>query len=1465
MMRAARGKRVFSSQLKAHSTRGFRSSAVRKEHPNSLILEDGSVYAGKSFGAEKAVAGEVVFNTGMVGYPENLTDPSYAGQILMLTYPLVGNYGVPAWTKDKHGLWNHFESDKIQVSGLVVANYSEEYSHWNAEMSLGQWLKNEGIPAITGVDTRAVTKRLRSRGCMLGKLAGPESKKIPFENPNAENLVHKVSIKEPVTYGNGDIKIICVDCGVKTNIIRCMVERGATVKVVPWDYDFTKEDYDGLFISNGPGDPAMADKTVQHLRNAVEHSNKPIFGICLGNQLLARSVGAETYKLPYGNRGQNQPCTDQITGMCYITPQNHGFAVDNNTLPEGWKPSFINATDGSNEGIICVDKPFFSTQFHPEARGGPYDTGFLFDKFLDKIREGGNTFYTTPIKPSKKTAVKKALVLGSGGLQIGQAGEFDYSGSQAIKALLEEGVRSVLVNPNIATVQTAPGLADQVYFLPVTPHFVTEIIKRERPEGVLLGFGGQSGLNVGVSLFQDGVFDKYGVEVLGTPVKSIIDTEDRDLFAQRLGEIGVLIAESQACDNVKDAIETANRIGYPVMVRSAYALGGLGSGFCKDVAELKDRVRKALGSAPQVLVEKSLKGWKEVEYEVVRDMRGNCVTVCNMENFDPMGIHTGESIVLAPSQTLSNEEYHKLRSVAIKTVSHMGIVGECNIQYALDPYSEDYRVIEINARLSRSSALASKATGYPLAFVAAKLSLGMELPSLKNAVTKDTTANFEPALDYIVAKMPRWDVRKFRVVDPKIGSSMKSVGEVMAVGRSFEEAIQKAIRMVDVVNKGFEPHKWAKASQEQLDQELFEPTEQRIFALAEAFKRGYTVDKLHDMTKIDRWFLHKLKRIDNLDEELKVLEIGSVGEQLMKECKRAGFSDSQIAARIKSNELTVRDARKKMGVVPVVKQIDTLAAEFPAKTNYLYCTYNGDENDVPPSKDNVVVLGSGVYRIGSSVEFDYCGVQAIRALERRKEPTVMINYNPETVSTDYDESGKLYFEELSFERVADICDHESPKGVIVSVGGQQPNNIAMKLHNYGMPIMGTTAASIDNAEDRDKFSATLDRLGVAQPEWSALRNIDEAKSFCAKVGYPVLVRPSYVLSGAAMNVVDNEHDLESFLGAAVDVSPEHPVVVSKFISGAKEIECDAVCKDGELINWAISEHVENAGVHSGDATMFFPTVTIPDHIKKRVRETSAKITRELNVNGPVNVQFLYKDDDIKVIECNLRASRSFPFVSKVLGLDFINTAASVWLGDTVKPSEICEKEVPHYGVKAPQFSWQRLLVADPRLGVEMASTGEVACFGDTHHEAYLKALLSSNFKWPARRTALLSNVGEDFVPYARTMSRDLHYKLFATPETAEVLKEADVDFIPTSWEDDADDGVSEILAEQKVDFVVNFPEHPMHEDQKFYRLRRRSVDYAVPLVNDRKVAEMLVESLDATKHSRDNLFTKSHYDYVGHY
>ncbi|XP_045519117.1 CAD protein isoform X2 [Pieris brassicae] len=1438
--------------------------------PCSLVLADGSVFQGRSFGAQVPVEGEVVFQTGMVGYPESLTDPSYHAQLLVLTYPLIGNYGVPDENDyDEHGLPRFFESTRIWATALIVGQVSTAACHWRAKKSLGKWLASKGVPGLCEVDTRALTFRLRE-GVTLGRIVQgvpPFTVMAPLTDPNTRNLVAEVSIKEPRIFNpKGDITIVAVDCGLKYNQIRCLIKRNAKVILVPWNYKFDTEQYDGIFISNGPGDPEVCKVTVDNLRQRLQDKKnvKPIFGICLGHQLLATAAGCKTYKTRYGNRGHNLPCTHNGTGRCFMTSQNHGFAVDDKTLPENWDILFTNENDKTNEGISHKSLPYFSVQFHPEHTAGPTDLECLFDVFIDLVKLYKNKKQAVVneliIDKLKYTPVlqdrpKKVLILGSGGLSIGQAGEFDYSGSQGVKAMQEEKIQTVLINPNIATVQTSKGLADKVYFLPITPEYVEQVIKAERPTGVLLTFGGQTALNCGVELEKSKIFDKYNVNVLGTPIQSIVDTEDRKIFAEKINAIGEKVAPSAAVSSVEEALTAALQIGYPVMARSAFSLGGLGSGFANNEEELRVLAHHALSHSEQLIIDKSLKGWKEVEYEVVRDAYDNCITVCNMENVDPLGIHTGESIVVAPSQTLSNREYYMLRNTAIKVIRHFGIVGECNIQYALNPNSEEFFIIEVNARLSRSSALASKATGYPLAYVAAKLALGIPLPVIKNSVTSVTTACFEPSLDYCVVKIPRWDLAKFNRVSTKIGSSMKSVGEVMAIGRSFEEAFQKALRMVDENVNGFDPY-----IKKVNDNDLREPTDKRMFILAAALKEGYSVNKLYELTKIDPWFLHKMKNIIDYYGNLEAIN-GSMSPEILKQAKKIGFSDKQIAAAVKSTELAVRKLREEYKITPFVKQIDTVAAEWPASTNYLYMTYNGSTHDLEFPGEFTMVLGSGVYRIGSSVEFDWCAVGCLRELKNQGKKTIMVNYNPETVSTDYDMSDRLYFEEISFEVVMDIYNIEHPDGVILCMGGQLPNNIAMDLHRQQAIILGTSPDMVDNAENRFKFSRMLDRRGILQPRWKELTNLESAISFCEEVGYPCLVRPSYVLSGAAMNVAYSNQELETYLKSASQVSKDYPVVISKYILDAKEIDVDVVAADGILLCMAVSEHVENAGVHSGDATLVTPPQDINKETLEKIKDIARIIAETLDVTGPFNMQLIAKDNELKVIECNVRVSRSFPFVSKTLDHDFVAMATKVILGIPVEPVDVmsgCGK----VGVKVPQFSFSRLSGADVTLGVEMASTGEVACFGENRYEAYLKSLMSTGFRIPKK--AILLSIGTykhkmELLPSVRVL-QNMGYKLYASMGTGDFYTEHGIDVESVQWtfdhigdlDDARSDGelmhLADFMARKQLDLVINLPmsggaRRVSSFSTHGYRTRRLAVDYAVPLVTDVKCAKLLVQAM----------------------
>uniref|UniRef100_A0A8C3ETK5 carbamoyl-phosphate synthase (ammonia) n=1 Tax=Corvus moneduloides TaxID=1196302 RepID=A0A8C3ETK5_CORMO len=1374
--------------------------AVYKVQTANLVLEDGMKMKGYSFGYPSSTAGEVVFNTGLSGYTEALTDPSYKGQILSLANPLVGNGGVPDTAAlDEIGLRRFLESDGIKVAGLLVLDYSNEYSHWQATRSLGEWLQEEQVPALYGIDTRMLSKLIRDKGTVLGKIEF-EGQPVEFADPNEQNLIAEVSTKEVKIYGRGNpIKVVAVDCGLKHNIIRLLVKRGAEVHLVPWDHDFTGMDYDGLIISGGPGDPMKAQEVIQNVRKVLESNRpEPLFGISMGHLITGIAAGATSYKMQMANRGQNQPVLNAVNGQAVITAQNHSYAIDGSALPPGWKPLFVNANDQTNEGIMHETRSIFTAQFYPDANPGPRDTEFLFDSFISLVKRGKGTTISAVLPKAGVTAsrveVSKVLILGSGGLSIGQAGEFDYSGSQAVKALKEENVKIVLMNPNIASVQTnETGLkqADAVYFLPITPHFVIEVIKAERPDGLILGMGGQTALNCGVELFKQGVLQQYGVKVLGTSVESIMATEDRKLFSDKLTELNEKIAPSLAVESVEDALKAAEKICYPVMIRSAYALGGLGSGICPDKESLLDLGTKAFAMTNQILVEKSVAGWKEIEYEVVRDAADNCIAVCNMENIDAMGVHTGDSVVVAPSQTLNNEEFQMLRDRAIKVVRHLGIVGECNIQFALHPTSLEYYIIEVNARLSRSSALASKATGYPLAFIAAKIALGIPLPEIKNVVTGKTSACFEPSLDYIVTKIPLWDLDRFQHTSNQIGSSMKSVGEVMAIGRTFEESFQKALRMCHPSVDGFISHlpmNKAWPAIVDLQKELSVPSSTRIYAIAKALDNEVPVDVIHKLTAIDKWFLYKMRSIANMEKILKEVNSKTVPEETLRRAKQMGFSDKQIGKCLRLTEVQCRQLRLRKNIVPWVKQIDTLAAEYPAVTNYLYATYSGQEHDVKFDDCGVMVLGCGPYHIGSSVEFDWCAVSSIRTLRQLGNKTVVVNCNPETVSTDFDECDRLYFEELSLERILDIYQHEGCSGCIISVGGQIPNNLAVPLHQSGVKILGTNPLQIDQAEDRSIFSAVLDKLHVAQAPWKAVSTLRDAVEFARSVSYPCLLRPSYVLSGSAMNVVFTEDEMKKFLAEATRVSQDHPVVLTKFIEDAREVEMDAVAKAG------------------------------------------------------------------RVIECNLRASRSFPFVSKTLGVDFIDVATKVMIGKQVNESSLPAMEHPifpsrYVGIKAPMFSWSRLRDADPVLRCEMASTGEVACFGEDVYTAFQKALLATGFTFP--KEGILIGIQKSFRPRFLSVAELLHeqgFKLYATEATSAWLNANGIPANPVAWPSQESQSpslppVRRLVRDGKIDLVINLPNNNTRFVHDNYVIRRMAIDSGIALLTNFEVTKLFAEAL----------------------
>ena len=1415
----------------------------------SLVLRDGNAFTGVSFGAATSVAGEVVFATGMVGYPEALTDPSYSGQILVLTYPMIGNYGVPGIDKDAFGVTKNFESEDgvIHVSGVIVSECCDDPVHWQSLQSLDSWLKSQNIPGLMMVDTRAIVLKLREMGTALGKLV-VNGIDVPFHDPNTTLLTETVSTKTTRTYGHGNITILCIDMGVKLNIIRCFLRHDTTFVVVPHNHDISQEKYDGLFISNGPGNPETCFDAIRSVKWALTQ-DKPIFGVCMGNQILALAAGGKTYKMKYGHRGQNQPCRRVSDNRVVITTQNHGYAVDVASLGSDWEQSFVNPNDNSNEGIRHRTKPFSAVQFHPEGRCGPEDTEFLITDFVDEVKK-------SKLKELVNWQPRKVLVLGAGGITIAQAGEFDYSGSQCLKSLKEEGIETVLVNPNIATVQTDDGMADHIYFVPVTPECVERVIEKERPDGILLGWGGQTALNCGIQLNEMGVFKKYNVRVLGTQVSTIAVTEDRELFRDALLQINEHVAESCAAVNLEEALGAANRIGYPVMVRAAFCLGGQGSGIVANDEELSAKVVVALATAPQVLIEQSVAGWKEIEYEVVRDIYDNCITVCNMENFDPMGVHTGESIVVAPSQTLSNDEYHMLRSASIKIIRHLGVVGECNVQYGLDPHSQRYVVIEVNARLSRSSALASKATGYPLAHVATKLALGKPLPSIVNGVTKNTTACFEPSLDYCVIKIPRWDLNKFNMVSENIGSMMKSVGEVMSIGRTFEEALQKALRMVDPSFLGFDvPSVFA--DDWDYETEIRCPTPNRIWAICKALHRGVTVDDIHTWSRINKFFLTKLRRLVSVHKEIADLAaVDALSPTFLRRVKSLGFSDRHIAKILSTNEDAVRAHRHSMGIFPFVKQIDTVAGETAAQTNYLYNSYNAQSNDIEFGEEYFVVLGCGVYRIGNSVEFDYGGVLVTRELRRLGHKVIMINYNPETVSTDYDECDRLYFEELSLESITDILFREKTNGVIISVGGQIVQNLALKLKSCGFPILGTDPLNIDMAEDRNKFSKMCDDIGVSQPEWINAKSLGEVSAFCNKVGFPCLVRPSYVLSGSAMAVISNMEDINKYFTTATIVSGAHPVVISKYYENALEYDLDIVAHRGKVLCYSISEHIEPAGVHSGDATMLLPPRNRDKDVMKALYEAACKIAERLDVSGPLNAQLLITaDKQLKVIEANVRCSRSVPFVSKTLGISFPAVMVSAFLSGPEKTLQpIKRAKMSHIGCKASMFSFNRLSGADPILGVEMHSTGEVGVFGRDMHEVVLKAMLCQNFKYPTKGCIIHTEREADalaLVPYAKLLSEKL--TIYAAPVAFAVLQKGGVRVLPTFSREDADKlpQLESMYEQRTVDLVIQIRDKTrdfylrrctQDTAPADYWVRRLAVDFGISLITELEIAKVFAEA-----------------------
>lgn len=1479
----------------------------------TFYLKSGLKMMGYSFGAPISRSGEAVFQTSMVSYPEMLTDPSYKDQIIICSSVILGQYGVPDKTRDRYGLLERFESEEIHCAGLIITDYSFNYSHFQSVQSLSRWLTKYNIPAIYGyeVDTRSLIIKIRESGSELGKIVQEHdnSNNIEYSDPNMRNLSAEVGVKKPVYYeGTGNFKVILVDFGVKYNIIRNLLDRSLSVLVVPWDYDYTSEQYDGIMLSNGPGDPRLLQPAIKILRKQMKKDDMvPIFGVCMGNQILSSAAGGQIYKLAYGNRGHNQPVVDVTTGKCYVTSQNHGFAVDHKTLPADWQPYFVNLNDHSNEGIKHVTKPYFSVQFHPEACGGPWDTRFLFDIFFRDIVNSKHFFgkksmlklienpsfhllpgqqiidhtnaESRPFKMEffeKRKKMKSVLIIGSGPLQIGQAGEFDYSGCQAIIAMKEEGIQTILVNSNIATVQTrAEGMADKVYLVPVTVESLTDIIEKERPDGLLLGFGGQTALNLGIKLDKLGILKQYNVKVLGTPISTIEDTEDRELFNRRLLEINEPVAKSFSAVKTEEAIEAANLIGYPVICRAAYALGGLGSGFAENDEELRALCIEAFIYSPQVLIEKDLRGWKELEYEVVRDAYDNCITPAALENINPMGIHTGESMVITPLMTITDEEHFYLRRKAIKVVRHLGVVGECNIQFALNPRSHEVYIIEVNARLSRSSALASKATCYPLAYIAAKIALGYPLPKIPNIVTSITTSFFEPSLDYVVIKIPRWDLTKFNGVSRKIGSMMKSVGEIMSIGRTFEEAIQKGLRMANPNVQGFS---WSPESKmkelykedKHLIEELKNATDNHIFAIFQAFYQGWSIERISSYNKMDYWFLAKLERIVQIHKRLEMYSLQNVPEILLKDAKQAGFSDKQIASIVKSNEIAVRHHRKKLNIIPYTKKIDTLGGEFPCVSNNLYVSYNANKDEIDYINGNekgVIVVGSGCYRIGSSVEFDWCGVELIKEIrESLKISTIMINNNPETVSTDHTTCDKLYFEEISVERVLDIYDKENPHGVVLSFGGQFPNNLAIPLNENGAKILGTTAHSIDMAEDRAKFSQLCHDLNIHQPEWTEFTDINKGLEFANKVGFPVILRPSYVLSGAAMRLVFNESEFKEMLIKACDVSPDKPVVISRYIEDAMEVDFDGVALNGQILVHAVSQHIESAGIHSGDSSLILPAPDIKKDQRMRILKISESLTKKLNVNGPFNIQFLYKDKEYQVIEMNLRASRSFPFISKVLGINFMNISAKILLDPSSAKSIPCDPEelnLKHTGVKCPKFSYKRLAGSDPILGLEMASTGESGCIGSDPFEALLKSLLSTDIEIPEYGSIIIISEREkalrDYSKFFKHLIKKSYSFYYFLADSNPKVNEYEGLATKLSF-----DEASLMISSQKVQLAYSFakPSPAIFEETQQSILRKKLFTYRIPTILDPNLACWFSQALINDSH-KNIKYTTSLQEYLG--
>ena len=1509
---------------------------------------------------------ELVFQTGMVGYPESITDPSYYGQIMVFTYPLVGNYGFPKKEINQFGIDNSVESDTTFLKGIVVREYVDKYNHHAANKSLNNWMIEHKLIGISGIDTRKLTKYITKLGFCQAWIIPEPYHKILHQNIDnhlyistlfEKELAYKAYDKPLISYNcidnsicnnlnqtqsNGH-KILFIDCGAKNSQLTYFLQQGYQVDRINSKLQFNNQqsnnqdqqfniysklsEYSGIFISNGPGNPEKSVTLIEFIRNIL-YKNIPIFGICYGHQILGLASGFKVIKMKYGNRGHNIPAKLMIPEVdrCLITSQNHGYCLQDDQRPNNWEILFANKNDNSNEGIYNTKYPLFSVQFHPEARGGTNDAQFLFDIFDKVIKHKQqpisvikkyflnqtncaliDNINTGNLQDQKKdNQQKKILVLGSGGLSIGQAGEFDYSGSQAIKAYREEGYQVVLINPNIATNQTSKDLADRIYYLPINVQYVSQVIEKEKPNYITVSFGGQTSLNCGMLLQDKGILEKYNVEILGTNLESVKISESRELFNLRLQRLGIDIIPSKSIQSLQYAPQVGEDIGYPVLVRAGYCLGGQGSGFANNNSELMNIADKAFQISTDVIIDKSLYGWKELEYEIVRDKFGNTIAVCNMENLDPLGIHTGESIVIAPSQTLNDHEYQTLRDTCIKIVSSLNIVGECNVQFAVNPHKFEFYVIEMNARLSRSSALASKATGYPLAYIAAKLSLGYSLTNIQNKVTGKTIACFEPSLDYVVLKIPRWDLSKFPLVSRKLGSYMKSIGEVMSIGCNFKEALQKAIRMIGDLDSGLNTCDLKKKYQndesfnnnknnflEYIDSLISIPTSRRIYNIFNIlYANILNINEIHDKSRIDKWFLYQ---ISDIVRQYKIIEsfrhtknLYLENPFLIKISKQSGFCDKQISIALETTEAEIRDKRHSFNILPIVKQIDTVAGEFPAQTNYLYLTYNAthhdnlitnkyeynenqDKNQETNQEDvktltscennNIIVLGSGVYRIGSSVEFDWCSVSCINELRAQGFKSIIVNNNPETVSTDYDVSDKLYFEEITVETVNDIYKLENPKGIILSMGGQIPNNIAVELSRQKLNIIGTPADMIDSAENRYKFSRMLDKINVDQPKWKELTTLEDAKDFCNTVGYPCLVRPSYVLSGAAMNVAHQESDLMDYLSSAKSVSPDHPVVISKFIMESKEIEVDAVANHGHVVILAISEHIENAGVHSGDASLVLPAQDLTKETIKRIKEITYKIGKSLHVHGPFNLQLIAKNDELKVIECNCRVSRSFPFASKTIDINFIKIATQIMI-DRYNESEVPNKlKFDRIGVKVPQFSFHRLDGADSILGVDMVSTGEVAAFGCNRNIAYMKALASTGFKIPnINQSNILLLIDsyhhrEEFINSIQYMN-SIKWNIYSDYENCNYYQSKGISELKMIKNAE----IRNMIKDKKFNLVINITDpkklnatKDIISEDLGYQIRRQCIDYGISLMTDIKCSKLLIESIYYFYHNGQTL------------